>query len=230
MIIWIRIGTLESYNKDDRDFRLKRRLEEVSGQPCLMLHQAQMTPDIIGPLKPQAILLSGCGTFFQHFNPKAFYDFEDTLNAMADVPTMGLCASHQLMGFMFNHGFRNLSNLEDEMMRPLMPGEPDVLDPNPDALGYFCEEGFYPVTALQPDQLFEGLPDPLVVRQSHYAEMKTVPSNFDLIASNENCRIQAIKHRERPLYGTQFHPEYYVEVYPHGRTILENFFRFAGVL
>ena len=31
MIIWIRIGTLESYNKDDRDFRLKRRLEEVSG-------------------------------------------------------------------------------------------------------------------------------------------------------------------------------------------------------
>jgi len=230
LIIWIRIGTLESYNTDGRDFRLKRRLEEISGQPCLMLHQEQMTPEIVEPLKPRAMLLSGCGTFFQHFKPETFYGFEDTLNALADVPTLGLCASHQLMGFMFNDGFRNLTKLEDEMMRPLRPGEPDVLDPNPDALGFFCEEGFYPVRPVKADPLFDELPDPVVVRQSHYAEMKTVPPDFDLIASNENCRIQAIRHRERPLYGTQFHPEYYVDVYPHGRKILENFFRVAGVL
>ncbi len=230
MIIWSRIGTLESYNRDGRDFRLKRRLEEISRQPCLMLHQGQMAPEIVGPLKPRAMLLSGCGTFFRHFEPEAFYGFEDTLNEMADVPTMGLCASHQLMGFMFNHGFRSLTKLEDEMMRPLRPGEPDVLDPNPDALGYFCEEGFHQVAALQADPLFDGLPDPFVVRQSHYAEMKIVPPGFDLIASNGNCRIQAIKHRDRPLYGTQFHPEYYIDSYPHGRKILENFFRFAGVL
>ena len=114
-----------------------------------MLHQEQMTPEIVAPLKPRAMLLSGCGTFFQHFKPETFYNFEDTLNAMADVPTMGLCASHQLMGFMFNDGFRNLTRLEDEMMRPLRPGEPDVLDPNPDALGYFCEEGFYPVSPVR---------------------------------------------------------------------------------
>ena len=144
MIIWIRIGTLESYNKDDRDFRLKRRLEEVSGQPCLMLHQAQMTPDIIGPLKPQAILLSGCGTFFQHFNPKTFYDFEDTLNAMADVPTMGLCASHQLMGFMFNHGFRNLPKLEDEMMRPLLAGRTGRARSQSRCPGVFLRRGVLP--------------------------------------------------------------------------------------
>ena len=230
MIIWIRIGTLDTYNKDGRDFWLKRRLEDISGQPCLMLHQEQMTPEIVGPLKPRAMLLSGCGTFFQHFKPETFYGFEDTLNAMADVPTLGLCASHQLMGFMFNSGFRNLTKLEDEMMRPLRPGEPDVLAPNPDAAGFFSEEGFYPVSVLRPDPLFDALPDTIVVRQSHYAEMKILPPEFDLIASNENCRIQAIKHRSRPLYGTQFHPEYYVDVYPHGLKILENFFRFATVL
>lgn len=230
MIIWIRIGLLELYNKDGRDFRLKRRIEEISGQPCLMLHQTQMKPEIIEPMAPQAILLSGCGTFFQHFTPETFYGFEDTLNTLVEVPTLGLCASHQLLGFMFNDGFRSMAKLKDEMMRPLRPGEPDVLDPNSDALGYFCEEGFYPVSVESPDPLFDGLPNQVVVRQSHYAEIKIMPKDFDLIASNENCRIQAIKHRHRPLYGTQFHPEYYVSFYPHGRKILENFFRIAGIL
>ena len=230
MIIWMRIGTRESYNKDGRDFQLKLRLEEISHQPCLILHQDQMTPTVIGKLNPQAILLSGCGRFFQHFQPEFFYGFEDTLKALVDIPTLALCASHQLLGFMFNSGFRNLKKLEDEMMRPLRFGEPDVLDPNPDAKGYFCEEGFYPVTILQQDPLFNNLPNQIFVRQSHYAEIKVLPADFELLASSENCKIQAIKHKDRPLYGTQFHPEYYVNIYPDGRKILDNFFRLAGIL
>lgn len=230
MIIWIRIGKLKSYNEKGQDFRLKRRFEDISGEPCLMMHQTQMKPDIIEGMKPQAILLSGSGTFFRHFAPETFYGFEDTLNALEDVPTLALCASHQLIGFMFNYGFRSMTELKDEMMRPLRSGEPDVLDPNPDALGYFCEEGFYPVSVLFPDPLFHGLPNQVIVRQSHYAEIKKLPKDFDLIASNENCKIQAIKHKHRPLYGTQFHPEYYVSSYPHGRKILENFFRIAGII
>ena len=134
------------------------------------------------------------------------------------------------MGIMFNQGFRNLSELQDEMMRPLHPGEPDVTEPSADAVGYFSEEGFYPVKTLQSDPLFDHLPDPFIVRQSHYAEIKTLPPDFDLIATNDHCRIQAMKHKTRPLYGTQFHPEYYIDAYPHGRTILENFFRMAGIL
>ena len=38
------------------------------------------------------------------------------------------------------------------------------------------------------------------------------------------------KHRDRVLYGTQFHPEAWQEEYPHGRQILLNFFRLAGVV
>lgn len=30
---------------------------------------------------------------------------------------------------------------------------------------------------------------------------------FDIYASSENCKIQAIKHKKRPIYGVQFHPE-----------------------
>jgi len=230
MIIWVRIETLGKYGVDDRDFKVKRRLEIITGIPCLILHVSQMTPEVIVSLKPQALLLSGCGTFFKNFSPEIFYGFEDTINTLTDVPTIGFCASHQLMGIMFNQGFRNLSELQDEMMRPLHPGEPDVTEPSADAVGYFSEEGFYPVKTLKSDPLLDHLPAPFIVRQSHYAEIKTLPADFDLIATNDHCRIQAMKHKTRPLYGTQFHPEYYIDAYPHGRTILENFFRMAGIL
>jgi len=227
MIIWIRVETMENYEAGDGDFKLKRRFEALSGEPCLVLHMSQATPELVAPLKPRALLLSGCGTWFKRFPVEAFFPFEDTLNALPEVPTIGFCGSHQLIGFMFNHGLRNLSIVEDEPLRPLRPGEPD--QPNPEAIGYFAEIGFYPISKIGNDPLFDGLPDPFVVRESHYAEIKRMPPGFDLIATNDNCRIQAIKHRDRILYGTQFHPEAYVDGYPHGRKILENFFRIAGI-
>ena len=58
MIIWVRIETLEKYGVDDRDFKVKRRLETITGIPCLILHISQMTPEVIVSLKPQALLLS----------------------------------------------------------------------------------------------------------------------------------------------------------------------------
>ncbi|MCX8182985.1 MAG: hypothetical protein N3F08_00990 [Crenarchaeota archaeon] len=47
------------------------------------------------------------------------------------------------------------------------------------------------------------------------------------MASTEECRIQVMKHRERPLYGVQFHPQIFDEEHPDGRKILENFFKIA---
>jgi GMP synthase (glutamine-hydrolysing) len=61
--------------------------------------------------------------------------------------------------------------------------------------------------------------------ESHYCEIKALPPNFQLLASTPECRIQAMKHRARPLYGVQFHPEDYSDRFPDGRLLLENFFR-----
>jgi GMP synthase (glutamine-hydrolysing) len=131
---------------------------------------------------------------------------------------------------MFNHGFRNLERVIDEPMRALRPGEPQIGTVNTDSKGWFVEQGFYPIRIVQADPLFDGLPDPFIVRESHTCEVKTLPPGFDLLATNDNCRVQAMKHRDRPLYGTQFHPEAWQEEYPHGREIVRNFFRIAGVL
>ena len=230
MILWVRVETEAKYEAGDGDFRLKRRFEKLSGEPCLVLHMSQATPELVRQLQPRALLLSGCGTWFRNFDVRQFYVFEDMVNACVDVPTIAFCGSHQLLGFAFNAGFRNLERAEDEPMRRLAPGEPQIGTVSVTTAGWFCEQGYYPVDVVQPDPLFADLPDPFVVRESHYCEIKALPPGFELIATNANCRIQAMKHIERLLYSTQFHPEAWEEEYPHGRQILLNFFRLAGVL
>jgi GMP synthase (glutamine-hydrolysing) len=60
--------------------------------------------------------------------------------------------------------------------------------------------------------------------------VKESPPHFRVLASTDECRIQAIKHREKLVYGTQFHPEMYEEEQADGRRLLANFFRLAGIL
>jgi len=43
------------------------------------------------------------------------------------------------------------------------------------------------------------------------------------LASSENCDIQAMRHRDRPLFGLQFHPE--VEHTQFGADIFRNFLK-----
>ena len=229
MIVWVRVETLAKYDAGNGDFSLKRRFEELAGVPCLVVHLSQATPAVIGPLRPQALLLSGCGTWFRTFDVHDFYVFEDLLEALPGVPTLGFCGSHQLLGFMYNHGFRHLERVEDQPMRRLRPGEPQVGAVSADNAGWFSEQGFYPVRPVRPDPLFAGLPDPFIVRQSHTCEVKQLPPGFDLIATGDNCAVQAMKHRDRLLYSTQFHPEAWQDEYPHGRVILTNFLEMAGL-
>lgn len=230
MIIWVRVETLAKYEAGNGDFNLKRKFEQVSGAPCLVLHMSQAKPELVGELKPRALLLSGCGTWFRDFDVREFYVFEDLVRAFPQIPTLAFCGSHQLLGFMYNRGFRNLKKVEDEPMRRLRPGEAQVGMVSADNAGFFVEQGFYPIQVVKADPLFAELPDPFVVRESHTCEIKQLPAEFELIATNENCRVQAMKHRSCPLWSTQFHPEAWQDEYPHGRQILSNFFRLAGII
>ena len=60
--------------------------------------------------------------------------------------------------------------------------------------------------------------------------LRRLPEEFDLLASNDACCVQAIKHKSRLLYGTQFHPEHFDVGHPDGEKILRNFFSLAGIL
>src|SRR5712691_5224792 len=59
------------------------------------------------------------------------------------------------------------------------------------------------------------------VWMSHGDRMDSVPAEFETLATSANSPHAAFRHRERPIYGVQFHPEVTHTV--DGRKILENF-------
>jgi GMP synthase-like glutamine amidotransferase len=60
------------------------------------------------------------------------------------------------------------------------------------------------------DRLFSGFPAVFKMRESHeeiVARDPALEGNFHVLAHNASGRVEAIVHREYPLYGVQFHPE-----------------------
>lgn len=69
--------------------------------------------------------------------------------------------------------------------------------------------------------LFNGIPEEMDVWMSHGDQVTQIASEFESLASTETCPVAAVKHRQLPVYGLQFHPE--VTHTPHGGQILRNF-------
>lgn len=168
--------------------------------------------------------MSGFRTDFEWFDRDSFTPLAEMVYH-SEVPLLGICGSHQFMGYVFQAG--GVSNLKTEPIRPLKDREADHSFPYP--LGYYTQRGYYPVDIVRSDPIFENLPQTIMVAQEHYAELKRLPPEFELLATSTESRIQAMCHRSRPLYGVQFHPERYTERYPAGQTILNNFLRLAGI-
>ena len=114
-------------------------------------------------------------------------------------PILGICAGHQFMAKHFGG------------------------DATPSAVPEF---GKAVLTIQNPDVLFEGLPVSFEVWESHNDEVSALPDGFVSLASSPNCRIQAMRHRARPLFGLQFHPE--VENTQFGYDIFRNFLRLCN--
>jgi anthranilate synthase/aminodeoxychorismate synthase-like glutamine amidotransferase len=69
--------------------------------------------------------------------------------------------------------------------------------------------------------LFEGLPEPLTVGRYHsLIAAPELPDSLELSASYEGI-VMAVRHRELPAEGVQFHPESVLT--PAGKGILANF-------
>lgn len=59
---------------------------------------------------------------------------------------------------------------------------------------------------LDSNPLFEGIENP-VFYESHYDEVCGLTADFRVIASNDDCPIQAFQYKKQPVWGVQFHPE-----------------------
>ena len=70
-------------------------------------------------------------------------------------------------------------------------------------------------------ELFEGIPARTTVWMSHGDQINKLPDDFVPLAATPTCPYAAVRHKHRPFYGVQFHPE--VTHTPHGIKILSNF-------
>lgn len=198
---------------------VKLKLEELSDRACLVQHYSRVTRQRLEEWGIQALLISGNETDWADYGQTALTELQQILRT-ADLPILGFCGGCQLIAMAYG-----------APLGPMRRLFADEDDPRPDfAPGYFKEWGFTPVRVLQTHPLFNGLGEEPVLWENHYWEIKEVPPGFEVLASTTACRIQAIGHTTKPLYGTQFHPELYTEGHADGREVLINFFRIAGIL
>lgn len=206
--------------------RHAQRFEECGGGwPCLLLPYYHASRELLVRLNPYAVVFSGFARSWCAYPARDLLEVGRILTDLPRLPMLALCGSHQLVGFVFNGELTEDADLQDQPMRRLRPGEPvNNPDYHPE---YLMERGFYPLQVQEPDPLFADCGNPPMVYESHYCEVKKVPPDFRLLASTAECRIQAMRHRDRLLYSLQFHPEDYTDAFPDGKSILSQFFSMA---
>ena len=112
----------------------------------------------------------------------------------ASFPILGICAGHQFMARFYG----------GEVKPSTIP-----------------EFGKIELTILEEDPLLASVPKQSIVWESHNDEVTRLPTGFLHLAESETCKIQAMRHKEKPFYGLQFHPE--VEHTQYGEHIFQNF-------
>jgi GMP synthase (glutamine-hydrolysing) len=83
------------------------------------------------------------------------------------------------------------------------------------------EFGRAKLTVMTDDALVRGLPAETTVWMSHGDQVLELPPEFAALATTPTCPFAAARHKTRPFYGVQFHPE--VTHTPRGSQIFRNF-------
>lgn len=158
-------------------------------------------------LRPSHIILSGQSHPWDKYSRESLAGVFEVIKK-APQPMLGVCGGHQQMALAFGAPIGLMERLE--------PGEGYE--------GAKRERGYFPVETTGAG-IFKDLPLELTVWHSHCDEVKQLPRGFCRTASNETCPIQAMEHKDRPLFGVQFHPELFDGEHPDGRKVLENFLK-----
>jgi anthranilate synthase/aminodeoxychorismate synthase-like glutamine amidotransferase len=110
------------------------------------------------------------------------------------VPTLGVCLGHQAIVQVFGG--------EVGQARELVHGK---------------------ATAVTHDGrgIFSGLPEGFQAGRYHSLAATSVPDVFEVSATAADGEVMAVRHRELPLDGVQFHPESVLT--PNGLDLVRNF-------
>ncbi len=227
MILIASMAQPETYAQSGGAWQNKIRFEQITGMPALIMHYSDVNPRFVERHGFRALFITGFGYGWELVPVKATYGISDVLHEV-DIPILGACGGHQLIGWLFNNDVRKLKTFHELPIRKLGPREADL---NPGYHpGYYTEAGVQPVEIVQRDPIFKGMKKVFRVPESHYCEVKKLPPDFIHLARNDNCELQCFRHRDKSLYGAQFHAETWTDYYDDGKQFITNFFRIAGLV
>lgn len=183
-------------NYDSFTFNLVQYLQEL-GEDLIVQRNDQTTIDDIRTLDPEFIMVSpGPG------NPSEAGISLDIIKTFSgDIPILGVCLGHQTIAQAYQGDVVPAAQL--------MHGKTSDI----------YHDG---------KTIFKGLPNPFPATRYHSLIVKreTLPSCFEISAWTQNGEIMAIRHKELPLEGVQFHPESILT--SCGKEILKNFVHYYG--
>ncbi len=144
--------------------------------------------------KPSGIILSGGDP---NLDQKIFLsEIRANLAALLnyDVPIYGICEGHEIIGEVFGGDIRKmLTRVHTEKNR---------------------------IRIVKHHALFTGIPREFEGFEAHTRYVRDLPHSFELLATSSKTTIEAFAHKEKKIFGTQFHPEKSGDV---GKQILKNF-------
>lgn len=184
-------------NYDSFTFNLVQYLGELGADP-LVRRNDEVTVEEIGRLAPSAIVISPgpCEPAQAGVSVPAVRAWG------AKIPTLGVCLGHQAIGEAYGG--------KVVRARKAMHGKTSLV--RHDGTG-----------------LFASLPNPMQVMRYHslVVEAESLPGDLLVVARAENApdEIHAIRHRQHPVWGVQFHPESIMT--PNGKALLRNFLELA---
>ena len=205
-MIYLVDNTIDGEGVSPREIRAA--LEQLRSEtPIVMEHYKDVSLRRVNELSPSHIILSGQSHPWTSYTPESLAGVFEVIHE-AQQPILGVCGGHQQIALAYGSTLGIMKRIE--------PGEGYE--------GAVKLRGFYDVET-DGEGIFASLPRRVTVWQSHYEEVKELPENFELTASSETSRIEAMQHASRPLFSVQFHPELFDEEHPHGKSIMENFLR-----
>ena len=173
---------------------------------CTDLHLEMVDyriPDLrakVETMDPDIVILTGSNYMLSKSDTRLVFQREMELVRESDIPLLGICFGHQLIGAAYGSEVADLGSTVRQ---------------------------FKDVKLLERDALFDGLPGSIRVSESHRQALSEVPDEFRHLAESATSRIEVIGHKTRLVYGVQFHPERTDGEHPHGRILIQNFLRIA---
>jgi anthranilate synthase component II len=182
-------------NYDSFTFNLVQLIGDLGEDPVVRRND-EVSLEAIAELNPERVVISPgpCTPAEAGISVSCIQRFG------ARLPILGVCLGHQAIGAAYGG--------QVVRARRIMHGKVSKV-------------------AHSENELFEGVPNPIEVARYHslIISRENLPAELEVIAWTAEPgwedEIQAVRHREFPVWGVQFHPESIAS--QSGRQILENF-------